>query len=660
MRDLVERTLRFFNPYHGDLDDRDRRGRMTVLLSLFVLALLIPSCVSYWAMAGPAAAAELLLSTILFSANLFVFRRTKRVDLAAHGFSVAAFIAFGGTTLRSGGLHASALGTAFFLPMLAAILAGRRAATVWAVLSSAFVGVVLALDIAGVEFASAVPQQFEGLMKASGAICSIAIVSAAMFSLEAARDEATAGMVAARDDAMDAHASARLVLDEVAEGLAVIDQDGRLGAERSAAFDAWFEVDGADAKIWDVLGKEAPSFGTAVELAWEQYASNVLPPELALEQLPRRLDIDERTLCLSWKDTGRDGRVMLVATDITEQLAAEAERAEREELMAIVNRLTRDRTAVVDFVANTSRTVEAIVARDGTATQDRRWLHTLKGNSSIMGLDRLARWIHGLEDTIAERGGAFDETQRRALQAQWAEVEGRIGALLGDGDAATVPVQTTELDRTIKLVVAGEPRPSLAARMEAWMWDRVEPRLELLGDQARRLAERLDKSIDVTIEANGLRTPPDERWSEFWAAMAHVVRNAVDHGIEPDREALGKPLRGSIRLTVDPTPGGLRVEVSDDGAGIDWDRIGERARHLGLPFDTDEERLAAMFADGVTTRDAVTETSGRGVGSSAILQATRLLGGIIEVESEPGRSTRFAITIPLVANVSPARVSLSA
>ena len=83
MRDLVERTLRFFNPYHGILDDRDRRGRMTVLLSLFVLALLIPSCVSYWAMAGPAAAAELLLSTILFSANLFVFRRTKRVDLAA-------------------------------------------------------------------------------------------------------------------------------------------------------------------------------------------------------------------------------------------------------------------------------------------------------------------------------------------------------------------------------------------------------------------------------------------------------------------------------------------------------------------------------------------------------------------------------------------------
>ena len=67
-----------------------------------------------------------------------------------------------------------------------------------------------------------------------------------------------------------------------------------------------------------------------------------------------------------------------------------------------------------------------------------------------------------------------------------------------------------------------------------------------------------------------------------------------------------------------------------------------------------------MFADGVTTRNAVTETSGRGVGSSAILQATRLLGGIIDVESDPGRSTRFAITIPLVANASPARVPLSA
>jgi two-component system chemotaxis sensor kinase CheA len=402
-----------------------------------------------------------------------------------------------------------------------------------------------------------------------------------------------------------------------------------------------------DARVWDLLRGKDQRVADAVEGGWMQLADGWLPRELALDQLPTRLVADERVLELAWGPAGRADEVMLVVTDVTERMLAEAERAAQEELVALLTRMRRDRRSVMDFFAEAGRTVDALVSRSGTPAQEGRWIHTLKGNSAVMGLDRLARWLHGLETAMAERCGEWSDDERQDLLTQWADLVSRASVLVDGDDTHTVRVAGEELDHTVQLVVAGEPRSNVAARMQAWTWDTVDGRLEQLADQARRLADRFGKHIEVAVEHNGLRTPPTEQWSAFWGAMVHVVRNAVDHGIESDRVAVGKPSRGMLRLAAVAQPGGIRVEIEDDGGGIDWSTIGEKARSLGLPFESDADRAAALMTDGVTSRVEVTEISGRGIGAAALREAVIALGGTVRIASDRGRYTRFTIALPL-------------
>ena len=142
----------------------------------------------------------------------------------------------------------------------------------------------------------------------------------------------------------------------------------------------------------------------------------------------------------------------------------------------------------------------------------------------------------------------------------------------------------------------------------------------------------------------------------------HVARNSVDHGIEAaeQRIASGKPPGGRIELTSGYDGDTLVIAVSDDGAGIDWAQIRGKAEACGLPHTTHEDLVAALFHDGLSSRDEGTEMSGRGVGLAAVMDAARARGGEVVVRSEQGAGTtvefRFAPEgIPGLSLVAPTR-----
>ncbi|HEU4533412.1 MAG TPA: ATP-binding protein, partial [Polyangiaceae bacterium] len=89
------------------------------------------------------------------------------------------------------------------------------------------------------------------------------------------------------------------------------------------------------------------------------------------------------------------------------------------------------------------------------------------------------------------------------------------------------------------------------------------------------------------------------------------------------------------------------LEVADDGRGVDWARVAAKAADLGLPFETEAERVAALFADGLSTKDVATEVSGRGVGLAAVWAACKALGGRARVDSWPGAGTRVGFDFPV-------------
>lgn len=168
----------------------------------------------------------------------------------------------------------------------------------------------------------------------------------------------------------------------------------------------------------------------------------------------------------------------------------------------------------------------------------------------------------------------------------------------------------------------------------------------------RDIASKLDKSIDLKI--HGESTELDKTVMEkIGDPLVHLVRNALDHGIErPEvRVANGKPETGTVTLDAYHEGGNIVIEISDDGAGIDTGRIATKARERGLIGGDDnlsEKQLQELiFHPGFSTAETVSDVSGRGVGMDVVKRNINDLGGVIEVDSQPGVGSTFRIRLPL-------------
>ncbi|WP_439594660.1 chemotaxis protein CheA, partial [Falsiroseomonas sp.] len=176
----------------------------------------------------------------------------------------------------------------------------------------------------------------------------------------------------------------------------------------------------------------------------------------------------------------------------------------------------------------------------------------------------------------------------------------------------------------------------------------------------RAVAQASGKEVELVMEGEDVTI--DRSLVELLAdPLLHLTRNAVDHGIEPPeaREAAGKPRRGTLRVSAARRTGQVRVRVSEDGRGIDRDRVLARAIDRGLvsaeqaALMGEEEVHALLFRPGFSTAEAVTETSGRGVGLDVVQDAIRRAGGTVEIASVPGQGTSFTLRLPLTAAVQP-------
>jgi two-component system chemotaxis sensor kinase CheA len=336
-----------------------------------------------------------------------------------------------------------------------------------------------------------------------------------------------------------------------------------------------------------------------------------------------------------------------------------------------------------------------------------RHVHTLKGMAASMGyeaaaavahavehlldqlrrgvipvdgavIDSLLSGIDGFEDAIAAfRGAAEDAPAESAAGGE----AGRVGARGGEGRAALVRVRQDRLDALAdqvgELVIARErlrallelnPDPELrdavgeVSALVAMVRDRalelrMVPAGEVLGRLPRLVrdaARTLEREVELTLEGR------DEELDrslvgELGDLLVHLVRNAVDHGIEPpaERRAAGKPGTGRIRVGVERERAAVLVRVEDDGRGLQRERILRGARERGwLPDGCDgdgdgEVDLAALISrPGFSTAERITEVSGRGVGLDAVRSRVEALGGDWVVRSEEGKGTTFLLRLP--------------
>ena len=180
----------------------------------------------------------------------------------------------------------------------------------------------------------------------------------------------------------------------------------------------------------------------------------------------------------------------------------------------------------------------------------------------------------------------------------------------------------------------------------------IKQTFQRMSRMVRDLAKKADKIISV--ELIGEDTEIDRNMvEEIYNPLVHMIRNSVDHGIEKPQERVkkGKPEKGTIRLNAFHRGGNVVIEISDDGAGLNRERILAKAKEKGLVTTdngmSDEEVFHLIFLPGFSTAQAVTDVSGRGVGMDVVRQGVEKLRGKIEVASTGGAGTTITTLFPL-------------
>lgn len=317
-----------------------------------------------------------------------------------------------------------------------------------------------------------------------------------------------------------------------------------------------------------------------------------------------------------------------------------------------------------------------------------KWTLTLPGSVSEAAIRDAFAWVED-ECDLSINGNA-DTTSAAEAPANAATPVAAPAAATplsaaptttGTNEDASIRVQASKVDMLInlvgELVITQAMLKQVGTEIEGALAERLMTGLETLERNTRDLQEavisvrmlpvdavfkrfpRLVRDLasrlgkQVTLKTFGESTELDKGLIEKISdPMVHLVRNAIDHGIETieDRIKAGKDPSGTITLAASHQGGNIVIEVSDDGKGLDRTRILAKAREKGLPVadnPTDSDIWSLIFAPGFSTADAVTDLSGRGVGMDVVRRNIQSLGGEAVLESSTGKGTKVTIKLPL-------------
>lgn len=441
------------------------------------------------------------------------------------------------------------------------------------------------------------------------------------------------------------------VLDNVAQGLVTVELDGRLGSEPSAAVAHLLGPIGADDTLVSWIERADEHAGMSLAMGWPELAEPFLPLEVLVDQLPKRATVGERTVALEYRPIMQGEKVermLLVATDITSEVARERAEVEQLELLALFRLATNDPNGLREMVEELGRQIDAACDPAMELASVKRAIHTVKGNAGILGVQRLATLCHKVEEAMAERGEGLSVSEAAELQQLFALVSARAAALSGTRSDDIISIEKSELAAVLEALTRGGDRRKLANQMATWSLEPADRRLERLAELTKSLAKRLGKEVQVLVDPSGLRLPGE--YAEVWAALPHVVRNAVDHGVEPadERVANAKDSSATVLLQARKEENRVVIQVCDDGRGIDWEAVRAKATRLGMAAENDEQLTDALFSDGFSTKEVATDVSGRGVGMSALKAAVEAINGEVKVQTLRTKGTTVRISLPLI------------
>lgn len=483
------------------------------------------------------------------------------------------------------------------------------------------------------------------------------------------------------EELLQANHSISLMVNCLGQGFLMFDESLICAPVYSQACLALLETTPAGKHIASVLRLDADKADRLTSLLGQAFrGSHAMSFEEIMRFAPRSFKHSEgRHIELDYKNeedgSGRLKHVVVIATDITDRIQALTLAEERKNSFESIERALHDRLAFGSHIRQAQEFIDKLLsgaADDALGLQ--REAHTLKASAGVFRLMRLMNALHDFETMIrthqelhagqplppAElmRFGKLMETKLGDTQRHFKNVLG-IDIFKLEGESGISKKAAYDFAGYLRNKNLPDLRRDYIERVCA---ESLTGHLTRYDLYIHDLAERFNKKAHpIRFVGGDIPLVPD-RYKAFLESFVHIFRNIMDYGIEmPDeRKAGGKDECGTIEVKMglyadDKEQLRLRLEIADDGAGVSIPRL--RAKLAAAWPKTkwgdqpDAEVLQTILTHRISTRDAATHYSGRGLGMNIVHEETLKLGGTISVRSEDGKGTAFTIEVPYILDI---------
>lgn len=479
-------------------------------------------------------------------------------------------------------------------------------------------------------------------------------------------------------------ASVRNLLDNAGQGFLTFGPDLAVDEEYSSECRNIFGFDIKGKAFHELLYPDNAEERNFIEtlLARTLNEKDELQRNIYISLLPQEIVINGKSYHISYKiiadtELGTSDMFMVILTDITYNRMLENKvEQERNVLKMVVKVITNydDFAETVKDYLDFCRTgLQMLLC--GTQPHNEllydicRTVHTFKGTFSLFDMSNTVRRLHDFEDMISHWKESSDpkciEKLREYIETHniegWIEDDINIlKSILGEqllNRENTVVVDRSRLaaiEEKMLITLSPSECRLLLPEIRKLRQKPVREILKGMPEYAQRLADRLDKMMNpVDIKAEDILVDPD-RYQSLSKSLIHLFRNIVDHGFETPDERLeaGKSEYCNISCNIKLVDNMISLTISDDGRGFDFDKIKQRLVEKELLTEeiacalSESETIRLMLENHISTKDAATYTSGRGLGLSAVKAEAEKLGGTFNIVAEKGKGTSYIFRLP--------------
>ena len=477
--------------------------------------------------------------------------------------------------------------------------------------------------------------------------------------------------ITAQKEVEELHYQVSNLLNSVAQGFLSFDKDMKIDKSFSKECLSIFQTD-------DIFGQNISEIlfknDTAKKELFEDAISRILDSdedmvkEMFLSLLPEEHTLNAKDIKIEYKLLAND-KFMLVLTDITATKELQKQIKVQNQIQKMIVAVASDKNDFIElkldfesFVSNPSKDLKVLL----------RELHTFKGVFAQKEMVHIVDGIHELETKINEILKDADVDMQKVtelfkshnLQDIFNIDLEIVSSTLGDeflSASRSINVDINSFDalelkiKELKSENFQESLQDILQNFEKLKYESVYMMLNSYPTAVKQMAQKLEKEI-YPLEIIGSKDLSiSTKFKPFMHSLIHLFNNCVDHGIEDmeTRVENEKDEIGTISCNFSQVDESLKIEISDDGAGIDIEKLSASAVKNGIKKQSEldsmseNEKLLLVFADSLTTKDELSTTSGRGVGMSAIKSEVEKIGGNIEIKNSIGSGVKFTFTLPL-------------